>query len=65
MTPGSTRWISSLNGDEYWRSGKYGILVGAKNGAGKTHVLRALYLAVVRESGVADLMSNELIVAVD
>ena len=32
--------------------GKCGILVGGKNGAGKTHLLRALYLAVVGESGV-------------
>jgi DNA sulfur modification protein DndD len=32
--------------------GRCGILVGGKNGAGKTHVLRALYLAVVGESGV-------------
>lgn len=31
-----------------------GILVGGKNGAGKTHLLRALYLAVVGESGVRD-----------
>src|SRR3989344_4501704 len=35
--------------------GRCGILVGGKNGAGKTHLLRALYLAVVGESGVGDL----------
>ena len=34
--------------------GHCGILVGGKNGAGKTHLLRALYLAVVGESGVRD-----------
>lgn len=30
------------------------ILVGGKNGADKTHFLRALYLVVVGESGVKD-----------
>ena len=39
--------------------GKCGILVGGKNGAGKTHVLRALYLAVVGETGVGDLKRVE------
>ncbi|MGD0487872.1 MAG: AAA family ATPase [Syntrophorhabdales bacterium] len=39
--------------------GKCGILVGGKTGAGKTHVLRALYLAVVGESGVGDLKRVE------
>ena len=39
--------------------GKCGILVGGKNGAGKTHLLRALYLAVVGESGVGDLKKVE------
>jgi len=39
--------------------GKCGILVGGKNGAGKTHILRALYLAVVGESGVGDLKRVE------
>ena len=39
--------------------GKCGILVGGKNGAGKTHLLRALYLAVVGESGVGDLKRVE------
>jgi DNA sulfur modification protein DndD len=39
--------------------GRCGILVGGKNGAGKTHVLRALYLAVVGESGVGDLKRVE------
>jgi len=39
--------------------GKCGILVGGKNGAGKTHLLRALYLAVVGESGVGDLKRLE------
>src|SRR6266480_5502508 len=39
--------------------GKCGILVGGKNGAGKTHLLRALYLAVVGESGVGDLRRLE------
>src|SRR5580704_2549598 len=32
-----------------------GILIGGKTGAGKTHLLRALYLAVVGETGVHDL----------
>lgn len=36
-----------------------GILVGGKNGAGKTHLLRALYLAVVGETGVVDLKKVE------
>ena len=39
--------------------GKCGILVGGKNGAGKTHLLRALYLAVVGETGVGDLKRVE------
>lgn len=39
--------------------GRCGILVGGKNGAGKTHLLRALYLAVVGESGVGDLKRLE------
>jgi DNA sulfur modification protein DndD len=39
--------------------GRGGILVGGKNGAGKTHLLRALYLAVVGESGVGDLKRVE------
>ncbi len=39
--------------------GKCGILVGGKNGAGKTHILRALYLGVVGESGVGDLKRVE------
>lgn len=38
---------------------KCGILVGGKNGAGKTHLLRALYLAVVGETGVLDLKKVE------
>lgn len=36
-----------------------GILIGGKNGAGKTHLLRALYLAVVGETGVLDLKKVE------
>jgi DNA sulfur modification protein DndD len=39
--------------------GRCGILVGGKNGAGKTHLLRALYLAVVGEIGVGDLKRVE------
>ena len=36
-----------------------GVLIGGKNGSGKTHLLRALYLAVVGESGVGDLKRVE------
>lgn len=36
-----------------------GIIIGGKNGAGKTHLLRALYLAVVGETGVKDLKKVE------
>lgn len=36
-----------------------GVLVGGKMGAGKTHLLRALYLAVVGEAGVVDLRKVE------
>ncbi len=39
--------------------GRCGILVGGRNGAGKTHLLRALYLAVVGKSGVLDLRNVE------
>jgi DNA sulfur modification protein DndD len=39
--------------------GRCGILVVGQNGAGKTHLLRALYLAVVGESGVGDLKRVE------
>lgn len=35
------------------------ILIGGKNGAGKTHLLRALYLAAVGESGSGDLRKIE------
>jgi DNA sulfur modification protein DndD len=35
------------------------ILIGGKNGAGKTHLLRALYLATAGESGKADLRRVE------
>ena len=45
--------------------GKCGILAGGKNGAGKPHVLRALYLAVEGEIGGGDLNSDEPIVVVD
>ena len=39
--------------------GRCGIQVGGKNGAGNTHLLRALYLAVVGEPGVGDLKRVE------
>ena len=39
--------------------GRNGILIGGRNGAGKTHLLRALYLAVVGESGPGDLKKVE------
>lgn len=35
------------------------VLIGGKNGAGKTHVLRAMYLAVVGQAGVGDLRKVE------
>jgi DNA sulfur modification protein DndD len=35
------------------------VLIGGQNGAGKTHVLRALYLAVAGAAGVGDLRSVE------
>jgi DNA sulfur modification protein DndD len=44
--------------------GRCRILVGGKNGAVKTHVLRALYLAVVGEKGVGALNRDEPIVVV-
>jgi DNA sulfur modification protein DndD len=39
--------------------GRGGILIGGKNGGGKTHLLRALYIAVAGESGVGDLKRVE------
>src|SRR5438105_10378083 len=36
-----------------------GILIGGKTGAGKTHLLRALYLGAVGETGVLDLKKVE------
>ncbi|MDQ3815013.1 MAG: AAA family ATPase [Armatimonadota bacterium] len=39
--------------------GRCGILIGGRNGAGKTHLLRALYLAVVGESGKGDLLKMD------
>jgi len=39
--------------------GRCGVLIGGKNGAGKTHLLRALYLAVVGEAGIGDLKKVE------
>lgn len=39
--------------------GKCGILIGGRNGAGKTYLLRALYLAVIGEEGVDDLKKME------
>jgi len=35
------------------------VLIGGANGAGKTHVLRALYLAVAGQAGVVDLKKVE------
>jgi energy-coupling factor transporter ATP-binding protein EcfA2 len=39
--------------------GRCGIVIGGKTGAGKSHLLRALYLAVVGEAGVFDLKKVE------
>src|SRR5438552_10642200 len=41
------------------RDDRCGIVIGGKTGAGKTHLLRALYLAVVGETGVLDLKKVE------
>lgn len=38
---------------------RHATLIGGKNGAGKTHLLRALYLATVGESGAIDLKKVE------
>lgn len=38
---------------------RHATLIGGKNGAGKTHLLRALYLATVGESGSIDLKKVE------
>jgi DNA sulfur modification protein DndD len=35
------------------------VLIGGQNGAGKTHILRALYLAITGAAGIADLRSVE------
>lgn len=35
------------------------VLIGGKNGAGKTHVLRALYLGITGQVGISDLRSVE------
>lgn len=35
------------------------VLIGGKNGAGKTHVLRAMYLAVAGSAGIGDLRRVE------
>jgi len=39
--------------------GRRATLIGGKNGAGKTHLLRALYLAAVGSSGAIDLKKLE------
>ena len=39
--------------------GKCGILIGGRNGTGKTYLLRALYLAVIGEKGVDDLKKED------
>jgi DNA sulfur modification protein DndD len=39
--------------------GRRPILIGGRNAAGKTHLLRALYLAVVGDSGAVDLKKIE------
>jgi DNA sulfur modification protein DndD len=35
------------------------VLIGGKNGAGKTHLLRALYLAITGKTGLSDLKNVE------
>ncbi len=35
------------------------VLIGGKNGAGKTHILRALYLGITGQVGISDLRSVE------
>jgi len=52
-------FYGSQNFDFSTKGSRSAILIGGKNGAGKTHLLRALYLACVGDAGRSDLRRVE------